>query len=102
MSESHERSEQSGQGETWSQARAHIDRGEAGSKNAAVDPAASPLGADEEAGGSRTLPRQIEGEAAQPSPAGGRGSTGVARGWWLALVLAVLVLLALLVAAIGV
>ncbi len=102
MSESREAPESRESGTTWSKARARIDRGQAGSKRAASDPAASPLGTDEQAGGSRTPPPQIEGKATQTSPAGGHGSAGTARGWWLALVLAALVLLALFVATIGI
>lgn len=102
MGESREVPESGEVGARWSEARARIDRGEAGSKRAGSDPAISPLGTDEQAGGSRTPPQQIEGEATQPSPVGGDGPAGTARGWWLALVLAALVLLALVVATIGI
>jgi len=48
----------------WEQVRDRIDRGETGDKRAAVDPAAAPLGADAEAGGSRTDSEHIARSAA--------------------------------------
>jgi hypothetical protein len=47
-------------GRTVEQLRAAIDSGRAGSKTNALDPAAVPLGADEEAGGAPVDSREIE------------------------------------------
>ena len=52
-------------GNNWEQERAAIDRGRRGDKTPAEDPAAAPLGADEEAAGARTPPEQI----GRPPPA---------------------------------
>lgn len=49
--------------ENWSRVRDRIDRGEEDDKVNFPDPAAAPLGTDEEAGGGRTPPEDLE-----PSP----------------------------------
>ncbi len=45
--------------ENWSQHRHRIDTGQTGDKVDYPDPAAAPLGTDEEAGGARTPPEAI-------------------------------------------
>ncbi len=88
----------------WDQARSRIDAGETGDKVAAPDPAAAPLGADEEAGGARTPPEAIGGSAAaeQQRPAGdqpARAQGGIPgrRPTWVVLgVIGVLVVAALI------
>ncbi|WP_147305197.1 hypothetical protein [Alkalilimnicola ehrlichii] len=61
----------------WDQLRDRIDRNRCGDKVDFPDPAVSPLGTDEEAGGSRTPPEDIahsakEQEWQQPERPGGR------------------------------
>jgi hypothetical protein len=53
------------QSPTLDQLRTEIDRGQAGDKAPGVDPAAAPLGTDDEAGGNAPIPEQraIEAEA---------------------------------------
>lgn len=66
------------QGTNWAQVRDRIDRGEAGDKKAAEDPAAAPLGTDEEAGGSSTAPEIIE--RSETAEQGGPATRAAAQG----------------------
>jgi hypothetical protein len=92
----------------WAQARARIDRGEAGDKIAVADPAAAPLGTDAEAGGASTpaadIARSIElqshGEGARAAAQAPRTAGRRQLVPWLVVILAlaIAVILALLVA----
>lgn len=53
----------------WDQVRHRIDSGATGDKVAGSDPAAAPLGTDDEAGGAPSRPSPAEGE---PKPPTGR------------------------------
>jgi hypothetical protein len=65
-------------GANWAQVRERIDRGETGDKKAAEDPAAAPLGTDEEAGGSSTAPEVIQ--RSEKAEQGGTGTRAAAQG----------------------
>lgn len=73
--------------ETTEQLRIAIDQGEAGSKVDAIDPAAAPLGTDDEAGGTPNSTAQIRLAAAQEiraTPTSPRQRTsGIGVAWWL-------------------
>jgi hypothetical protein len=62
----------------WEQERAEIDRGWRGDKVPVSDPAAAPLGADEEAAGARTKPSEIGKGRAEPVAPHGTESGGSA------------------------
>ena len=73
--------------ETTEQLRIAIDQGQAGDKVDATDPAAAPLGTDDEAGGSPNTVAQVRLAAAheihaRPSSARQRTS-GLGSAWWL-------------------
>jgi hypothetical protein len=73
--------------ETTAQLRIAIDQGQGGSKVDASDPAAAPLGTDDEAGGTPNSAAQVRLAAAhevraRPSSAGQRTS-GIGAAWWL-------------------
>jgi hypothetical protein len=73
--------------ETTEQLRIAIDQGYAGDKVDATDPAAAPLGTDDEAGGSPNTVAQVRLAAAheihaRPSSARQRMS-GLGTAWWL-------------------
>jgi hypothetical protein len=73
--------------ETTEQLRIAIDQGRGGNKVDATDPAAAPLGTDDEAGGSPNTAAQVRSAAAQeiharPSSARQRTS-GIGHAWWL-------------------
>ena len=52
----------------WAQVRDKTDAGRTGDKVCAADPAAAPLGTDEEAGGSATPPEDIARTVADEAP----------------------------------
>ncbi len=51
----------------WDQVRHRIDSGATGDKVAGSDPAAAPLGTDDEAGGAPSQPRATEGKPKTPA-----------------------------------
>ena len=73
--------------ETTEQLRIAIDQGHAGSKVDATDPAAAPLGTDDEAGGTPISTAQVRLAAAhevQATPSSQRQRTnGIGAVWWL-------------------
>jgi hypothetical protein len=73
--------------ETTEQLRIAIDQGAGGSKVDAGDPAAAPLGTDDEAGGTPNTAAQVRLAAAQEvraTPSSGRQRTsGIGAAWWL-------------------
>ena len=86
--------------DTTEQLRIAIDRGLAGDKVDAADPAAAPLGTDDEAGGTPNTSEQVRLAARhelgrRPIQMAQR-TTGLGHAWWLvglALILAVLVVI---------
>ena len=73
--------------ETTEQLRIAIDQGTAGDKVDVTDPAAAPLGTDDEAGGTPNTAAQVRAAAAheiraRPSSKRQRNS-GIAATWWL-------------------
>jgi hypothetical protein len=73
--------------ETTEQLRIAIDQGQGGSKVDAGDPAAAPLGTDDEAGGTPNSAAQVRLAAeneirARPNSARQRAS-GIGAAWWL-------------------
>ena len=73
--------------ETTDQLRIAIDRGHGGDKVDAVDPAAAPLGTDDEAGGSSNTPAQVRLAAAheihsRPKQTN-QETSGLGHAWWL-------------------
>jgi hypothetical protein len=78
--------------------RADIDRGVTGEKVPASDPAAAPLGTDDEAGGAPPTPREIEMEArSRPTPPPQTSERGGRPVWVWAVGVLVVVLLILVV-----
>jgi hypothetical protein len=80
--------------ETTEQLRIAIDRGHGGDKVDAVDPAAAPLGTDDEAGGTPNTAAQVRLAAqheihARPSESK-QQTTGLGHAWWLVGLVAVL------------
>jgi len=72
--------------ETTEQLRIAIDQGHAGSKVDATDPAAAPLGTDDEAGGTPNSTAQVRLAAAHEirGPSSARQRTnGIGAAWWL-------------------
>ncbi|GGI22940.1 hypothetical protein [Bradyrhizobium guangdongense] len=73
--------------ETTEQLRIAIDQGYAGDKVDAIDPAAAPLGTDDEAGGTSDTPAQVRLAAAQELRAradeDGQRTSGIGSAWWL-------------------
>lgn len=73
--------------ETTAQLRIAIDQGYAGSKVDATDPAAAPLGTDDEAGGTPNTTAQVRLAAAheiRATPTSPRQRTsGIGAAWWL-------------------
>ena len=72
--------------ETTEQLRIAIDQGQAGDKVDAADPAAAPLGTDDEAGGTPNTPAQVRLAAAQEVCANGemrQRNSGIGPAWWL-------------------
>jgi hypothetical protein len=73
--------------ETTEQLRIAIDQGHAGSKVDATDPAAAPLGTDDEAGGTPNTIAQVRLAAAheiRATPSSQRQRTsGIGAAWWL-------------------
>jgi hypothetical protein len=73
--------------ETTEQLRIAIDQGHAGDKVDASDPAAVPLGTDDEAGGTPNTGSQVREAAAhevRPRPNSARQrTTGLGHAWWL-------------------
>jgi hypothetical protein len=73
--------------ETTEQLRIAIDQGYAGSKVDATDPAAAPLGTDDEAGGTPNSAAQVRMAAAheiRATPTSSRQrASGIAAAWWL-------------------
>jgi hypothetical protein len=73
--------------ETTEQLRIAIDQGHAGSKVDATDPAAAPLGTDDEAGGTPNSAAQVRAAAAheiRATPSSPRQrSSGLGAAWWL-------------------
>lgn len=82
--------------------RGAINRGETGDKRAMGDPAAAPLGTDEEAGGTPPSPQQAAVELAQGKEigrvAGGDDRAAASRTIWISALVAALVLAVLLTA----
>jgi hypothetical protein len=73
--------------ETTEQLRIAIDHGHGGDKVDAVDPAAAPLGTDDEAGGTPNTRAQVRLAAkheihARPTQRG-QQTTGLGHAWWL-------------------
>ena len=60
----------------WEQERDAIDRGLRGDKIPVADPAAAPLGADEQAAGARTPAEHIGGPRRDPDSGPGAGPRG--------------------------
>lgn len=75
------------QAETTEQLRIAIDRGQAGDKVDFPDPAAAPLGTDDEAGGHSNTPAQVRLAAAHEltrAPKQKRQDyAGLGHAWWL-------------------
>ena len=73
--------------ETTEQLRIAIDQGTAGDKVDVTDPAAAPLGTDDEAGGTPNTAAQVRAAAAhevQARPSSKRRQTsGLGAAWWL-------------------
>jgi hypothetical protein len=73
--------------ETTEQLRIAIDQGEAGDKVDAGDPAAAPLGTDDEAAGSPDRADQVSLAASQEvrgrASAGRQRNAGIGSAWWL-------------------
>ncbi|MGX4771126.1 hypothetical protein ACWAUC_15180 [Bradyrhizobium guangdongense] len=71
--------------ETTEQLRIAIDQGYAGDKVDASDPAAAPLGTDDEAGGTSDTPAQVRLAAAQElrATADRQRTSGIGPAWWL-------------------
>jgi hypothetical protein len=73
--------------ETTEQLRIAIDQGHAGDKVDAGDPAAAPLGTDDEAGGTPNTPAQVRLAAAQEVRArpdkDRQRNSGIGHAWWL-------------------
>jgi hypothetical protein len=69
------------------QLRAEIDSGRAGDKVAASDPAAAPLGTDEEAGGNPPTRDQLamarRHEVGRPVSSPPIDRAGLGQGWWI-------------------
>lgn len=89
----------------WDQARDRIDTGKTGDKVAVDDPAAAPLGTDEEAGGEATpadaIGRSAAAEEQRPAvperdPASKGGVPGRRPAWMVAAVVGVLVVAVLI------
>jgi hypothetical protein len=73
--------------ETTEQLRIAIDQGHSGSKVDATDPAAAPLGTDDEAGGTPNSTAQVRAAAAheiRATPSSPRQrAAGIGAAWWL-------------------
>ncbi len=87
--------------ETTEQLRIAIDRGHGGDKVDAVDPAAAPLGTDDEAGGSPNTIAQVRLAAqheihARPSQSE-QQTTGLGHAWWLVGLIALLAVAIILI-----
>jgi hypothetical protein len=69
------------------QLRAEIDSGRSGDKVAASDPAAAPLGTDDEAGGNPPTRDQVamahRHEAGRPVSSPTMDRAGLGHGWWI-------------------
>ena len=69
------------------QLRAEIDSGRSGDKIAASDPAAAPLGTDDEAGGAPPSRNQVamvhRQEVGRRVFSSGKDSEGLGQGWWI-------------------
>ena len=72
-------------GDTVDQLRADIDHGHTGDKVAGSDPAAAPLGADEEAAGTPVSPHQAAAARLQETSTKRAARPGSRDGTWLAL-----------------
>jgi hypothetical protein len=71
--------------ETTEQLRIAIDQGTAGDKVDATDPAAAPLGTDDEAGGTPNTEAQVRAAAAHEvrTASNRQRSSGLGAAWWL-------------------
>ena len=69
------------------QLRAEIDSGRSGDKIAASDPAAAPLGTDDEAGGAPATRDQVatayQHEVGRPVSSPATDGGGLGQGWWI-------------------
>jgi hypothetical protein len=69
------------------QLRAEIDSGRSGDKIAASDPAAAPLGTDDEAGGTPPTRDQVamahRHEVGRRASSSVKDSAGLGHGWWI-------------------
>jgi hypothetical protein len=73
--------------ETMEQLRIAIDQGNAGDRVDATDPAAAPLGTDDEAGGTPNTTAQVRLAAAHevhaPPSSARQRTSGLGHAWWL-------------------